>query len=239
MTRRTIAKFYNSVSTSPAEGGFNILLDGKPVKTPGRATLVVPGQALADAVAQEWRDQGQAIDPATLPLTGLANAAIDLAPKHRGTVIDHTLGFGRSDLLCYRAPAKEELGVRQAKSWDPLLHWAATTFDIILQTGEGVSYIEQPVGTAVQLERIVTALSDFELVAMDRATSLTGSLILALALQSGEITAEEAFTAAHIDEEYQAENWGLDAEAEARGRALLGELVAAERFLKLLKGRET
>jgi chaperone required for assembly of F1-ATPase len=239
MTRRTIAKFYSSVSTSPAEGGFKVLLDGKPVKTPARKTLVLPNNALADAIAQEWRDQGQSIDPVTMPLTGLAYAALDLAPKHRGTVVDHILGFGRSDLLCYRAPAKEELGVRQAKAWDPLLQWAAETFGIVLQTGEGVTYIEQPAGTVLALEKIITTFSDFELVAMDRAASLTGSLVLALALQRGEVTADEAFAAAHVDEHYQAEKWGRDAEADARRQALLAELAVTARVLRLLQNRET
>ncbi|MGD0193221.1 MAG: ATP12 family protein [Rhizomicrobium sp.] len=239
MTKRAITKFYHIVSTEPVDDGFTILLDGKPVKTPARAALVVPNRALADAIAQEWRDQEKTIEPATMPLTGLAYAALDLAPKHRGDIVDHVLGYGRSDLLCYRAPAKEELGSRQVKVWDPILHWASDTYDIILQTGEGVTYIEQPAGTVLALEKIVTGFPDFELVALDRAASLTGSLILALALASGRLTAEGAFAAAHVDEEYQTEKWGRDAAAEARRKSLLAELAASALFLGLTRDRET
>jgi chaperone required for assembly of F1-ATPase len=234
MTRRTIARFYTEVSTVAQDGGFAVLLDGKSVKTPARAALVLPNAAFAKAVAEEWRTQGEQIEPMSMPLTGLAHAALDLVPHHRGKVIEHILGFGRSDLVCYRADAPSELALRQARLWDPWLTWIADAHGVRLQTGTGVSFIEQPVDSALALEKLVCALGDFQLAALDRAASLTGSIVLGLAMLDGGLGAADAFAAAQVDESYQAETWGRDAAAEARKTHLLAELAAAERVLKLL-----
>jgi chaperone required for assembly of F1-ATPase len=238
MTRRTIARFYKEVSTAAQDGGFAVLLDGKPVKTPGRAPLSLPTAAIAEAVAEEWRAQGEQIEPASMPLTGLAHAAFDLVPRHRGKVIEHILGFGRSDLVCYRAEAPSELAVRQERLWNPWLAWIAGAHGVRLQTGAGLSFIEQPVDSALALEKLVCALGDFQLAALDRAASLTGSIVLGLAMLDRRLGAADAFAAAHVDEEYQAETWGRDPASEARKAHLLAELAAAERVLHLLALRE-
>ncbi len=234
MTRRSIARFYKEVSTSALEGGYALLLDGKKAKTPGRLMLTLPTAALAEAVAQEWRAQGEQVDPAGMPLTGLAHAALDLLPRHRGKVIEHILEFGRSDLLCYRAETPPELALRQAKLWDPLLAWVAEAHGVMLQAGAGVSFIEQPAGASLALEKLVCSLGDFQLAALDRAASLTGSLVLGLALLDGRLDAAQAFAAAHVEEIFQAEKWGRDGAAEARRALMQAELAAAKRFLRLL-----
>jgi chaperone required for assembly of F1-ATPase len=169
-----------------------------------------------------------------MPLTGLAHAALDLVPHHRGKVIEHILGFGRSDLLCYRADAPSELSARQARLWDPWLAWVADTHGVRLQTGTGVAFIEQPVDSGLGLEKLVCALGDYQLAALDRAASLTGSIVLGLAMLDGRLGAADAFAAAHVDEEFQSETWGRDVTAEARKAHLLAELAAAEHVLKLL-----
>jgi chaperone required for assembly of F1-ATPase len=256
MTWRTIARFYKTVSTSPQNGGVAVLLDGKAVKTPGRNALLLQTAKLARAIADEWRAQGEHIDPASMPLTGLAYAALDITPNHRGKVIDHILNFGRSDLLCYRAEragsaggrstiggavpsrrqdarAPRDLADRQARAWDPLLAWIGEKHGVRLQIGEGVAFIEQPVDALLALEKLVAALDDFQLAGLDRTTSLTGSLVLGLAILDGRLAAPEAFPAALVDETFQAETWGRDAAAEARRAQMLKELEAAERFVKL------
>jgi chaperone required for assembly of F1-ATPase len=203
------------------------------MKTPGSATVVLPTLPLAEAVADEWETQDEKIDSARMPLTTLSHAALDLVGNHRGQVMDRVLGFGRSDLLCYRADAPRQLALRQAKAWDPLLSWVAKTHGVRLQSGAGVSFIEQPVDAALALEKLVASQNDFQLAGLDRAAGLTGSVVLGLALLDGCLTAPEAFAAAQVDEEFQAETWGWDAQADLRRTKLLAELCAVDRFLKL------
>lgn len=235
MSRRTIAKFYRSASVAARNGGYAVLLDGKPLKTPGGNVLILPTEALAEAIAQEWREQDARVEPAKMPLTGLAQAAIDLLPARRREVVDHVLGFGRSDLLCYRAQDPLELVCRQAAVWDPLLDWLREEHGIALKTGSGLRYVDQPAEALERMAALVGTLGEFDLIALDRAASLTGSLVLALAMLSGRLDAAAAFAAAHIDEAFQTEKWGRDAEAEARRDRMRCELEAAERFLKLAR----
>jgi chaperone required for assembly of F1-ATPase len=234
MTQRTISKFYKQVSISEQDRAFVVLLDGKPVKTPGRAVVALPSRQLADAVAQEWREQGEKIDPTAMPLTGLANTAIDHLPAQRDAVVSHIVRFGRSDLLCYRANTPAELVARQSDAWDPLLAWAAETHGASLAVGMGVAFIEQPEAVVLALENEVRSRNDFALAALNLAVSLTGSLVLALALAEGHLGADEAFAAATVDEVFQAEKWGRDAEADARRARVAAELGGAERFLRFL-----
>jgi chaperone required for assembly of F1-ATPase len=238
MSRRTFAKFYKTVEVAQMDGGFVVQLDGKPLKTPGRSALMLRNAALAEAVAEEWRRQASEVDPTRMLLTGLAHAAVDLVAHHRGRVMERVLGYGRSDLLCYRAEGPVSLVERQAASWDPLLRWIAEAHGVTLLAGEGVAFIEQPAGAALALERLVASLGDFQLAALDRATSLTGSLVLGIALQDGRLSAAEAFDVATVDEAYQAEKWGRDAEAEARRANMLAELEATERFLRALSAAQ-
>lgn len=233
MSQRGIAKFYNAVEVVEDGTTISVRLDGKPVKTPGRATLSVPTRALAEAIAEEWRGQGDALDPATMKLTRLAFAAIDVAPDHRPRLVDEILAFGRSDLLCYRAETPATLVVRQTEAWDPLLDWASETLGAKLVTGTGIAFIEQPAASLAALAASVGSRDDFAIVALHGASSITGSLVLALALVEGRLAAAEAIALSRVDECFQGETWGKDAEAEARAGRLLGDLAAVERIFQL------
>jgi len=237
MTR--VARFYKAVEVAEGETGFAVHLDGKLVKTPGRSALSVPTRALAEAIAEEWRGQGDQLDPATMKLTHLAFAAIDVAPGHRARLVDEILAFGRSDLLCYRAEAPALLVKWQAEAWDPLLDWAAETLGAKLVTGTGIAFVEQPAASLAALAASVSPRDDFAIVALHEAASITGSLVLGLALVGGRLAAAEAFALSWVDETFQAETWGTDAEAEARAGRLLGDLTAIESFLQLARSWPT
>lgn len=227
-------RFYKNVSVGDQNGVHTILLDGAPIKTPARALLTLPTKALAEAVADEWREQGETLDPAAMPLTKIANTAIDLVPHKRGVVCGEVLRFGAADLLCYRADNAPDLAARQAAHWDPLLAWVAQTHAAALVPTTGITFVEQPAEARMALEKAVWARDDFALAALQTAASLCGSLVLALALADAKLSAEEAFAEARLDEEYQAEKWGRDAEAEARARAQRAELAAAECVFRAL-----
>lgn len=227
-------RFYKDVSVAEEDGGCRVLLDGRTLKTSAKAALELPTRALAEAVAEEWRAQGEEIDPPAMHLTRLSFGAIDGVKVDRAKVANHALSFGGSDLLSYRADAPQELAARQAAAWDPLLEWAAERHAARLLVTSGVGHIVQPAETLAALERAVAAQSDFALSALHAATMITGSLVLALALADGHITAEQAFAIATIDETYQAEKWGTDSEAEQRLKRHAEELAAADRFLLLL-----
>jgi chaperone required for assembly of F1-ATPase len=227
------ARFYKEAHFAEDGGDFVVLLDSKPAKTQRGARLVVPTRALAEAIAAEWNAQGERLDPARMPLTRLVNLAIDRVPDRRGEIVEHALGFGRTDLLCYRAEEPPELAARQRQIWDPLLRWALASHGIRLVSDRGIAYVEQPIDALVRMQEIVSGLDDFALVAFDTAATLSGSFVLALALCDRRVTAEEAFAAAQLDELYQAQKWGRDAEAEARRDRLLEELKTLDRFNRL------
>jgi len=228
-----VAKFYKLVAVGEEGEAFIVRLDGRPVKTPARALLALPTAKLAEAVAKEWQAQEETLDPTTMPLTRLAYAAIDTAPQHRARITDEILGYGGSDLLCYRAEAPTTLVARQAEAWDPLLDWAAERFGARLAVGTGIAFVEQSKESREAFAAAVTGRDDFTLVALHGAASLTGSLVLALALVESRLRAEEAFAFSRLDEAFQSEVWGRDAEAEARAERLGRELAAIERFLRL------
>jgi chaperone required for assembly of F1-ATPase len=228
-------RFYKQVSATAApDGGYTVLLDGKPIKTPARTTLILPSPALAEAIADEWRGQGETIDPRSMPLTRLAFAAIDTVAQDRARVAERVLCFGRSDLVCYRAEAPPELVARQTSVWDPLLEWLAEMHSARLLVGAGISFVEQPADALLALEQIIWRHDDFALAGLHSAATITGSLVLALALSSGRVSAAEALMLAMLDEDFQAEKWGRDAEAEQHRAQSLADLSAAERFLRLL-----
>jgi chaperone required for assembly of F1-ATPase len=228
-------RFYKQVSASAAsDSGYTVLLDGKPIKTPARATLTLPSPALVEAVAEEWRGQGETIDPRSMPLTRLAFVAIDTASVDRARIAEQALRFGKSELLCYRAEAPPELTARQAAAWDPMLDWLSETHGARLSAASGVAFIEQPSDALLVLARAVRDHDDFALAGLHAAATITGSLVLALALSDARLSADESLALATLDEDFQAEKWGRDAEAETRRALLLADLSAAERFLRLL-----
>ena len=229
-------RFYKNVAASAAaDGGYTVLLDGKAVKTPRRALLSLPNLPLAEAIAEEWRGQGETLDTQSMPLTRLAFAALDVVMPERERVAEEALKYAGTDLLSYRAEEPPELVARQAHVWDQLLDWVAETYGARLRVGSGIRHVAQSPEAIQDLRQAIARYDEFELAALHTATTITGSLVLALALAEEEVSAEEAFAAATLDETFQAEKWGRDAEAEKRRHHLLAELSAAEHFLRLLE----
>ncbi len=234
MTVRTVSRFYKTAAIAEDGGRFVVQIDGKPVKTPHRAVLALPNRPLGEAIAEEWSAQRDKIDPKSMPMTQLANTAVALGPEHHAKAAERILAYGKSDLLCYRADAPEELVGRQAVLWDPLLDWADERLGARLAVVQGIAFVEQPATALLALEKAVWRYDAFGLVGLHAAASITGSLVLALALAEGRLAAHEALELALLDEIWQAEKWGLDAAAEARMAKLRTDLEAAHRFLRLL-----
>lgn len=227
-------RFYKDVTVAESNGGYAILLDGRPVRTPKKLQLVVPKRGLAEAIAAEWAAQGTEINPAMMPLSKLAITALDGVAAHASAVADDIVKFAGSDLLCYRAEAPAALQRLQAKAWDPVLAWAEAELGTRFLLAEGVMPVEQSPST---LERVAEAVAPFEpmaLTCLHVMTTLTGSAILALAEAKGQLTAEEAWGAAHVDEDWQIAQWGVDVEAAERRARRWTEMQAASRFLRLL-----
>ena len=227
-------RFYKHAVSQPAGEGFEILLDGRGIKTPARAPLVAPSARLGLAIAEEWNAQGETVDPRSMPLTGLVNAAIDrVAPGPeafaRGLAI-----FGESDLLCYRADQPRGLVARQSEQWDPLLAWARRRYDVDFEVVTGIMHRPQPDRTVSQLARAAAARGAFELAALSPLVTVSGSLIIALALAEDEISLEAGWSAATLDEQWQLEQWGADDEAEKALDARRHDFEAGYRLLKLL-----
>lgn len=226
-------RFYATVSAEAGPGGWRILLDGRSVKTPRRADLVLPTLALADAIAREWRAQAAEIDPATMPITKLANTALDAVAPNHAAVAEDVLAFAARDLLCYRAASPKSLAERQSAAWDPLLAWAEQHYGARLIWGEGVMPLDQPRASLAALRTAATCFDSFGLTALHVMTTLTGSALIALAHSAGRLTLEDAWAAAHIDEDFQIGEWGEDGEARRRRDARFSEMQAASDFLRL------
>lgn len=224
-------RFWKEVAVT-AEGG--IALDGRPVRTPGRLPLVVPFPALADAIAEEWRAVGENIDPRAMPLTGLANAAIERIVPDAPAFAGGIAVYGGTDLLCYRAEPGP-LAARQAAAWEPVLDWARDRYAVDFTIVDGVMPVEQPPRTLARLREAVVALSPWHLAPLSPIVGLTGSLLLGLAVVERAIDADAAWGAAHVDEDWQAEQWGEDALAAETRAVRAAEYRAAIRFLDLIR----
>ncbi|MGP7795291.1 ATP12 family chaperone protein [Sphingomonas sp. CLY1604] len=188
-----------------------VTLDGRPVRTPGRTPLALPTPALADAVAAEWRAVPDTLDPRTMPLTGLANAAIDRIAPDPAAFAAGLAAYGESDLLYYRADSPDDLVARQRDAWDPWLTWARTRYDVHFEPTSGVMHRPQPAATLTRLSDAVSALDPFHLAGLSPIVTITGSLVLALALLERAADPDAAWMAAHVDEDWQADLWGTDA----------------------------
>ena len=227
-------RFYKKAETQSDDGGHQIVLDGRPVRTPAKAPLRVPAARLAEAIVEEWDSQGDTIDPRSMPLTGLANAAIDrIGPDHDAFVRGLAV-YGETDLLCYRADTPAPLMDRQAEAWDPLLAWARHRFDIDFEVIEGIMHCEQPAATVERLRKAVEARDAFGLAALSQLTTISGSLVIALALAEGAVDTDTAWTAATVDEAWQTEQWGEDLDAARVLANRRRDFDAAVRFLQLL-----
>lgn len=227
-------RVYKAVTAAPVAGGGQVLLDDRPLRTPGKVPLVTPAAALAEAIADEWRSQGEAIDPASMPLTALACTAIDLVGARRQEVVAELAEFGAHELLCYRAHHPSALVERQMAAWQPLLDWAALRLDAPLLVTTGVVAVEQPRDALLALRRAVERYDDWHLAGLALAVQVSGSLVIGLALAEERLDAAGAFAAAELDESFMLERWGEDPEASRRRAGLQAELAAAERFLRLL-----
>ncbi|MBB3878329.1 ATP12 family chaperone protein [Sphingomonas pseudosanguinis] len=211
-----------------------VRLDDRPVRTPGRTPLALPTAALAEAVAGEWRDVAETVDPRAMPLTGLANAAIDRIAADPTPFADGLARYAETDLLCYRADSPPELVARQVAIWDPLLDWARDRYDVHFTLVTGIMHRPQPGATVERLAAAVGALDPFRLAALSPVVTITGSLVLALALLESAAAADAVWTAAHVDEDFQAEEWGEDYLAIEAREAKRREFDAAVLFLAAL-----
>jgi chaperone required for assembly of F1-ATPase len=227
-------RFWKVAEAVAEDGGWAIRLDGKPLRTPAREPLRVPTEALARAIAEEWNSAGEDFDPRAMPRTGLANAAIDRVAPDPAAFAGGLAKYGESDLLCYRAEAPRELADRQAERWDPLLAWARRRFDVDFRTTSGIVHVAQPDATVQQLGHAVASLDAFPLAGLSPLVTIGGSLVAALAVAEGAVSAEDAWRSVSVDEEWQAEQWGADADAEAVLEVRRGDFLTAARFLGLL-----
>jgi chaperone required for assembly of F1-ATPase len=226
-------RFYKTVDAA-VDG--TILLDGKPVRTPARALLALPNAALAASVAAEWAAQEESIDPRRMPLTGFANAAIDRIAPEPAAFAAGLARYAETDLLCYRADGPEPLVQRQREAWDPLLEWARRRYDVALRVTAGIVPTAQPSEAVARLHEVTASFSPFVLAGLSALVTISGSLVLPLALVEGEITHDQAWAAAELDEIWQAEQWGDDDFAAASREARRAEFAAGARFIALTVG---
>lgn len=227
-------RFWKEVAVGPDRV---VALDGRPVRTPGRTPLALPTDTLAEVVADEWRGVGETLDPRAMPLTGLANAAIDRIAPDRAAFAAGLARYGESDLLCYRADGPAELVQRQAAVWDPVLDWARGRYDVHFELATGVMHHPQPPATLRRLADAVAALDAWRLAGLSPVVTITGSLLLGLALVEGALDPEAAWRAAQADEDWQEEQWGEDALATQAREGRRREYDAAVRFLAALNSR--
>ena len=233
--RTDLAKrFYKSVSTRELETGWQVELDGRPLKTPAKLGLIVPSKKLAELVAAEWDAQADVIDPGKMPLTRLANVAIDRAPETREELAEEVAKYTGTDLVCHLADGPTELRERQDKYWRPLRDWAGRTLGIVLLPVEGVIAMPQPDASTQAARDHALTLDNFRLTALAWATALYGSAVIALAVLHREIDATSAFRVSRIDEDWQIEQWGEDAEAAAVAEARRNDAMALGAWLEAL-----
>jgi chaperone required for assembly of F1-ATPase len=226
-------RFYDAVDVAPEAYEFVVVLDGRPARTPARRVLSVPAPLLAEALAAEWRAQEEYIDPAKMPLNRLVNAALDGVMREAEAVRREIRRYAGSDLLCYRAEGPEGLVARQAAAWDPILGWAAEALGARFAVATGVAYVEQPTAALAHLSAALASVPPLRLAALHAMTTLTGSALLALAVLQGRLSAADAWTAAHVDEDWNMAQWGRDELALERRAFRWEEMQAAATVLAL------
>lgn len=228
------ARFYKEAAVSEAEGGFHVLLDGRAVRTPARRPLAAPSRALAELIAVEWQAQQDAVDPASMPLTRLANSIIDGVAAQPQPVREEIEKYLGTDLLFYRAEGPEGLLASQAKHWDPLVAWARDAHGARFVMAQGVTYTKQPPEAMAAMAKIIPS-DPWPLGAVNVITTLTGSALIALALAAGKITVDEAWAAAHVDEEWNMRTWGRDEMVMQRLNYRRLDMDAAAEVLRLAR----
>ena len=228
-------RFYRKAEPVQRASGHGITLDGKPIKTPGKRDLLVPNEALAGAIAEEWNAQEGEVRAAIMPLTRLATTTVDRVATQRDAIIGQTANYAATDLVCYRAAHPPALAARQQAVWQPLIDWAVLRYDAPLSVTTGVIPTNQSAASLRAFAAAVAEQNDFALTALHVATAACGSLVIGLALIEGQLDAEGAFAASQLDESFQIEAWGEDAEQAERRRTLAADIQAAARFISLLR----
>ena len=235
-TRAPLRKrFYTDVGVNEIDGGFSVTLDGRPIKTPSGKVLAVPNRAIAEAIAAEWAAQQEHIEPLTMPLTRFANSVVEGVVDRVGAVADDVANYLGTDLLFYRAGHPEALVAREAAHWDPIVFWAAEMLGAHFMLSEGVVHVRQP-DQAIAAARAAFPGDPWEVAALHVVTTLTGSALLALALAHGVRDPDQIWAAAHVDEDWNIEKWGIDEEVAHRRAAREVDFRAATQILKSLKG---
>ena len=231
-------RFYKEATVAETDNGFAVTLDGRTVRTPKGKALVLPRRALADAIAAEWNGQGEELDPAAMPMLRFANTVLDGVAPDPGAVAAAILRFGDNDLLCYRAEERA-LAERQRAAWDPLLDWARQRWSAHLRVADGIGPVEQSPDALEALREALRGYDPYRLAAIQVIAAITGSLVLALAVAEGRLSPAAAFAASRIDESWQAEKWGTDAEAAARADNLAREMARAAALMDAMTGSVT
>ncbi|HLW92684.1 MAG TPA: ATP12 family protein [Roseiarcus sp.] len=231
-------RFYKAAGVVERDGGFALVLDGRGARTPAKNPLVLSTLALAELIAAEWAGQGETIDPSIMPATRLANSAIDGVAQKKAEVRAEVAAYAGADLLCYRAGEPEALVAAEAAAFDPVLDWAHQAFGARLILSEGITHVAQSEASLQAIGAALEAVDDpFALAALHVMTTLTGSALLALAVAKGAVSTEEAWRAAHVDEDFQTSQWGEDMEAASRRAARWREMEAAARVFAAAGGR--
>ena len=228
-------RFWKAAAAVHGTGGWTIELDGRPVRTPARGLLQVAPEPLARAIEVEWQEAGETIDPRAMPLTGLANAALDRIGPEREAFAAGLARYGESDLLTYRSDSPEALVRRQADAWDPLLVWARRRFDVDFLVTTGVAPVDQPRNTIERLQHAVAVLDAFTLAGLSPLVTVGGSLVAGLAVLEQAVSAEDVWAAVTLDESWQLEKWGGDAEAELALANRRADFFAGAKFLELIR----
>lgn len=236
MEIRKPKRLYKKAEPAPLDdhAAYTVLLDGKPIKTPAKQPLAVPTQDLAVVMAEEWLAQDDVIDPFSMPITRLANSAIDRVTPHRADIIDSVTAYGGSDLVCYWAEEPDDLVARQEEAWMPVINWAADHLGLRLETRTGIVHKPQPDETMQAFRHHLEALDNFRLTGVADSVSQAGSLVLGLALLKGYLDADAVFRASQVDEDFQISLWGEDWEQKEKRERLRLDIQATERFLLLL-----
>ena len=226
-------RFWAAATAEPCEGGFTVRLDDRAVKTPAKAALILPTLAMAQAIAAEWDAQTGKVKPDTMPCTRSANSAIDKVAVQFDEVAGLLADYGASDLLCYRSTGPEALVARQAVAWGPLLDWSATALNAPLRSTQGVIHVAQDPTSIDRLTARIRAFTPFELAAVHDMISISGSLVIALAITDGYLTIEQGWQVSRIDETWQDEQWGIDEDAAAHEALRRAAFLHAGRFFAL------
>ncbi|MDG1708104.1 MAG: ATP12 family protein [Emcibacteraceae bacterium] len=228
-------RFYKKVSVAEQDGMYTVHLDGKPIKTPIKSPCLMPNKNMAEAVAKEWDEQEEDVDPHSMPITKLVNTAIDRVGKRRDDLIDELVEFAGSDQICYRAEHPTELVDLQDENWNPLLDYINENHDISFEITSGILFVEQSASILSKYRKIVENIESFELTAYYGMTTVAGSVTIGLALFEGKISIDDAWNAGLLDENFQISKWGSDEEAEKRREGLRAELDNAAKFLSLCR----